>query len=439
MFKWAASVFTSRSFSSRAIRPHDSKYWAAYRHGKDGRSQTVLIDMSHASTSDFPVLFPGLDIGNHSNDAKIDYIFDPGRFEIKTNTATVAGEEVFNNYGPKGNDELLLGYGFCIPQNPYNTVPLLLKAPPKELQRQIRDVHSGYFRTAQGDDEPQWNNERTTFQLSKPGDTTQPAHIFQHLPEALIELLIYVLHHEQIHSFTFVERPREYIVSEGGKRYLPHLANIMTQSLMAKLYKLQPDDLPEKPQNAKQQQAEIYRVDQRFALLPSWKRVKACMLTATRKLIESLLVCFRQYLRSLLAQDAVDLTRGPCLVRLETVVEFCKSFDGVRAPSSKVTARDGAWPTCLQAPPTEILLTSTCPAQVNSGTLCLLASWTALKSTPTLAISNSWYSLAGNRTSGSCFPLHSQLPAAEAMAVLSGHYPPTCTWTLSTCQSEPQR
>jgi hypothetical protein len=46
-----------------------------------------------------------------------------------------AGEEVFNNYGPKPNDELLLGYGFVLPNNPDDT--LLLKLPGNERRFKV--------------------------------------------------------------------------------------------------------------------------------------------------------------------------------------------------------------------------------------------------------------------------------------------------------------
>lgn len=323
LFKWAAATFTSRSFASRSLRPQDSKYWAAHRHGKDGRLQTVLIDMSHASASDFPVLFPGLDIGNHSNEAKIDYNFNPGRFDIKTNTATPAGEEVFNNYGPKGNDELLLGYGFCIPDNPHNKASLSLKAPPVALQESIKAVHPGYFKASEGEGGPEWDWEKTTFQLADPKDLDRPDRIFEHLPEPLVELLIYVLHHERRYRFEFLEQPHEYITSGDGTRYLPHLANIMAQSLLSKLDKLRPDGLPTKPSNAKQRQAAIYRQDQSQTNL-------------------SLLLPFQNYLRSLVALDSQLLSQGKYLVRLETLVQFCDHnnimpagfMDGVEANSN---------------------------------------------------------------------------------------------------------
>ena len=40
--------------------------------------------------------------------------------------AATQGQELFNNYGPKPNAELVLGYGFSLPQNPDDTVVLKL-------------------------------------------------------------------------------------------------------------------------------------------------------------------------------------------------------------------------------------------------------------------------------------------------------------------------
>lgn len=278
--------------------------------------------MSHASSSDFPVLFPGLDIGNHSNEAKIEYIFDPGRFNIKTNTATLAGEEVFNNYGPKSNDELLLGYGFCIPRNPYNTVSLMLKPPPMGLQEPLKAVHLGYFHSSKPDRRLEWNAEKATFELYRPATVATQDDIFQSLPEPLLELLTYVLHHERDYSFTLIEQPRQYLATSEGKRCLPHIANILIQSLFGNLSKLHSNGsaLPSEPQNTRQRQAAIYRSD-------------------LRDLIISILTPLQTYLKSLVAMSPELILQAPSLVRLETFIQLCEErkmlppafLDGIEA------------------------------------------------------------------------------------------------------------
>ncbi|KAF2130441.1 SET domain-containing protein [Dothidotthia symphoricarpi CBS 119687] len=103
---WAATIFTSRAFISTHILPDQ---------------ETI------------PILFPVVDILNHSVSAKVEWDFQPHRsFTLKClDGATFGpGEELFNNYAPKQNDELLLGYGFCLADNPIEQFALKLAFPP---------------------------------------------------------------------------------------------------------------------------------------------------------------------------------------------------------------------------------------------------------------------------------------------------------------------
>ena len=42
--------------------------------------------------------------------------------EGKEATAARAGQPIHNNYGPKGNQELLFAYGFALEDNPFDSV-----------------------------------------------------------------------------------------------------------------------------------------------------------------------------------------------------------------------------------------------------------------------------------------------------------------------------
>lgn len=322
LFKWATTIFASRAFTSRALHPESGKYWTAYKAAADGRRQAVLLDMSTtpAEDLDFPVLFPMLDAANHSHEAKADWTFDPGRFSISTNDDLDAGSEVFNNYGPKGNGELLTGYGFCIPDNPHDSVMLTLAPPPAALQEDLRKVHPGYFRYT-SPSKPQrvqptnaaldgygqsWSPEKATFHLHKPDRSVGQAtrKIFQHLPEPLLELLVYIIRHERGLPFEFVHQPLAYLTfDEGaGRRYLPHVARMVAYSLGSKLAKLQSVPLPSQPQNDRQKQASIYRGSQ-------------------IDIMSSILCALRTYTRSLIWEPSnLALPREPCLVRLEPLV-----------------------------------------------------------------------------------------------------------------------
>jgi len=51
---------------------------------------------------------------------------DSATVSIISHTQTLPGEEIFNNYGLKANDELIFGYGFSLVQNPDDRVTLQL-------------------------------------------------------------------------------------------------------------------------------------------------------------------------------------------------------------------------------------------------------------------------------------------------------------------------
>ncbi len=60
---------------------------------------------------------------------------------------TPAGQELFNNYGPKPNSELILGYGFTLPTNPDDTMLLKIQGNKWEISRDAKgmdDVWTGF-------------------------------------------------------------------------------------------------------------------------------------------------------------------------------------------------------------------------------------------------------------------------------------------------------
>ncbi|KAF3051778.1 hypothetical protein E8E11_010942 [Didymella keratinophila] len=107
---WAATIFTSRAFISTHILPE---------------IETV------------PILFPVVDILNHSVTAKVEWDFKPHKsFTLRCLEISnfAVNDELFNNYAPKQNDELLLGYGFCLESNPIEQFALKLAFQPELMQ-----------------------------------------------------------------------------------------------------------------------------------------------------------------------------------------------------------------------------------------------------------------------------------------------------------------
>jgi len=108
----AATYLSSRAFPSSLLSPTPS--------------------LAHSPTSQ-PVLLPGVDALNHARSQPISWVVtypdandtsQEPKISLVLHTATTKGDELFNNYGPKPNSELILGYGFSIPRNPDDTIVL---------------------------------------------------------------------------------------------------------------------------------------------------------------------------------------------------------------------------------------------------------------------------------------------------------------------------
>lgn len=91
LYHWAFCVFSSRSF-----RP------------------SLVLDTPR---DDFAVLLPLLDVGNHDMTVHVRWEVDreAETCELRVGRVHGPGEQVFINYSPKSNAELLMGYGFMVP------------------------------------------------------------------------------------------------------------------------------------------------------------------------------------------------------------------------------------------------------------------------------------------------------------------------------------
>ncbi|GAB7342999.1 hypothetical protein MBLNU457_g1095t2 [Dothideomycetes sp. NU457] len=261
-------------------KPYTCKYWTAYKTGPHGR-QTVLLDFSKVPSErkDFPVLFPTVDTLNHDPTTPIEWSFDPGRFTLRTLIPNAAGAQIYNNYGPKANGELLMGYGFCLSNNAHDGVLETLKPPPEALQHLLRKSHPGYFKI-NGD----WNSEAATFHLRAPPPSiaTDTTAIWSSIPDPLIELFYYIIRLERGLPVNTIDphpsasspppQPQNpatndthihtYLFSGPGQSYLPRIAFAIVTSLVPKMTKLSTAtaNLPSsQPTNRNQRNAQIYR------------------------------------------------------------------------------------------------------------------------------------------------------------------------------------
>lgn len=148
---------------------------------------------------DEAMLLPIIDLLNHEMSAKVDWFIssdaDSGPyFNFKSNSA-VAGEQLYNNYGMKGNEELLLAYGFCLENNSADSAALKIKVPLEMLP----DIES------QGIKLPQVSDYTTSVVRSNKEDKQEKDNYSQYengllffiandnLPENLIKLFQYLV------------------------------------------------------------------------------------------------------------------------------------------------------------------------------------------------------------------------------------------------------
>jgi hypothetical protein len=122
----AATYLSSRAFPSSILSPTPSLQW---------------------TSSSAPVLLPGVDLFDHSRQSRVSWVVSrlaeggdqgsaagdaytdgrsPGELCIDLVHHPVAnrGQELFNNYGAKPNSELILAYGFSLPQNMDDSIVL---------------------------------------------------------------------------------------------------------------------------------------------------------------------------------------------------------------------------------------------------------------------------------------------------------------------------
>ena len=130
------------------IHPIRDLYLAAATHISSRAFPSSLLSLNptlEAADDTKPILIPGVDSLNHKRAQPVTWSVNfpastsaPGNQQptislILRENAT-AGSELFNNYGPKPNSELILGYGFSLPDNPDDTILLKISGIDKKWE-----------------------------------------------------------------------------------------------------------------------------------------------------------------------------------------------------------------------------------------------------------------------------------------------------------------
>ncbi|KAK4244938.1 hypothetical protein C7999DRAFT_16826 [Corynascus novoguineensis] len=158
LYKWSFSIFTSRSFRPSLILSDATKQYIS-----TFLPQGVQLD-------DFSILQPLLDVANHSPTAR--YTWDTTSVrdacQLVCHDPYEPGAQVYNNYGLKTNSELLLAYGFLLPETSalHNDYVHVRKRPQQQQQQQqqqeelqqgekVVDPQKGAAQHGGSDDTPQ--------------------------------------------------------------------------------------------------------------------------------------------------------------------------------------------------------------------------------------------------------------------------------------------
>lgn len=208
-----------------------------------------------------PILFPVVDILNHSVSARVEWDFQPHTsFSLKLLDGEIftAGQELFNNYAPKQNDELLLGYGFCLENNPMEQFPLKLAFPP--MLRQYAQ-EAGLFEPANvpyGMDADFLNKDpNAEQQFLRPKG--HPFGRYRNRVPFFCGIPPFIVHFFFVQALLSLELDvQEVNVQTPGPKITLHILTLLHQALSQRSRPL-PLAVPLQPQNDKQRYGKIYR------------------------------------------------------------------------------------------------------------------------------------------------------------------------------------
>jgi hypothetical protein len=108
---YAFCTVRSRSFLYMPPPNYDKFLYSLDEEERDRLTNTCLEPSGLKSC---PCLLPLLDMLNHWPGTKISWLSTPNHIEFVNEANIDAQRQVYNNYGPKGNEELLMSYGFCL-------------------------------------------------------------------------------------------------------------------------------------------------------------------------------------------------------------------------------------------------------------------------------------------------------------------------------------
>ncbi|KAM0793819.1 hypothetical protein BDR22DRAFT_978226 [Usnea florida] len=271
----AATVMTTRSFSGPA--------------SFNRTSEESLVARDHVGRC--PILIPGLDILNHDPSAKVSWLWDANVCALRVEEPTHGGRQVWNNYDPKSNEELIMGYGFSLSENISDHYSLGFSpsiAAYIKATKARRLAHKPDSDTMQGQstidfDDPQRKPKIGTVRsggqvlesiddVSVEETLEQNIHWvrlfgndnYQFSPQFLENFSIAVENPREVRMANYCLASKKYLSDRSMSRNTLHVVSAIIMILQKgqREIRIHDKELPEAPQNSKQVDAARYRDSQ---------------------------------------------------------------------------------------------------------------------------------------------------------------------------------
>ncbi|OJJ49053.1 hypothetical protein ASPZODRAFT_91268 [Penicilliopsis zonata CBS 506.65] len=240
LYLWASTIITSRAFSSKVL--------------------SGVISDADLPEDRLSVLLPLIDLPNHRPLAKVEWRAGETDVALLVLEDAVPGQEISNNYGPRNNEQLMMNYGFCLPDNSCDYRIVSLRAPPGSPLAQAKAYQLQAFPDLAKDPEDHYYVFNIFYPLLAP-DSPMEHTIFS--PALFNAVSVLAANNRELETLEISEDGIQLPLVYGNSRaVLAALGQIIIE-LITHILKLRASaqGLPQ-PQNLKQRHAQLYRDSQ---------------------------------------------------------------------------------------------------------------------------------------------------------------------------------
>ncbi|EAW10542.1 SET domain protein [Aspergillus clavatus NRRL 1] len=240
LYLWASSMIVSRAFSPKVLA-----------------EAFADIDLPEDGVS---VLLPCIDLMNHRPLAKVEWRAGKQDVAYLVLEDVAAGQEIANNYGPRNNEQLMMNYGFCLPDNPCDYRIVSLRAPPGSPLDQARSYQAQMFPEPAKKTEDHYYVFNIFYPLLAPG-TAMEHSIFS--PALFNAVAVLAANNRELETLEITEHDVRIPESYGSSRTVLAALSQIVIELITHIVKLRASaEGLEKPENLKQIHAKMYRDSQ---------------------------------------------------------------------------------------------------------------------------------------------------------------------------------